>query len=157
MRPIRAVALALVPALGLLALAGCGDEGSGSGSTPSSTPTPTPSVVTDPTSAPTTPNTKSPSNTTDPSGEQADVTLDVTIANGKVSPSGKSIKVAVGNKVKITGVSDVHEEIHVHGYDKTLKLDKGKPGSLVFTADKKGSFEVETHETGKVIARLVVS
>jgi hypothetical protein len=156
-RSVRA--LAVVPALGLLALAGCGDEGdAGAATSPTvSSPTPSSSVATEPTTPATTPNTKSPSNTAAPSGEYANVTIDVTIAGGKVSPSGKNIKMAVGSKVKITGVSDVHDEIHVHGYDKTLELDPGKPGWLIFKADRKGSFEVETHETGRLIAKLVVS
>ena len=146
--------------LGMLVLAGCGDEDDNPGTaptSPASASTPTPSVVTDPTTPTPTPNTKSPSNTADPSGEQADVTIDVTIAGGEVSPSGQTVKVAVGNTVRITGMTDAADEVHVHGYDKTLELKPGKPGAIIFKADKKGSFEVETHETGKLIAKLVVS
>jgi hypothetical protein len=156
----RAVILAVLPAIGVLTLAGCGDEG-GAGSSPSSPSSPTsgPPVTVMPTvSTPATPpKNATPSNTTDPSGDEADVNVEVTITGDKVSPSGANIKVAAGNTVKIVGTSDVEEELHVHGYDKTLALKPGKPGSLIFTADTKGTFEVETHESGKLVAKLVVS
>lgn len=160
----RGTALALLPALGMLVLAGCGDD-SGSGATPSTTPSTAPSSEPTPTQTPSgnpstpasTPNTKSPSNTADPSGEQADVTVNVTVANGKVNPSGASIRVKAGQTVLITGVSDAEDQLHVHGYDKEVELKPGKPASVKFTANMKGTFEVETHESGKLVAKLVVS
>jgi hypothetical protein len=158
----RGTALALLPALGMLVLAGCGDD-STSSSSPSSNPTSAPTTA--PTSTPTdtsgtpgsTPNTKSPSNTADPSGETADVTINVVVANGKVNPSGSSIKVKAGQTVLVTAVSDAQDELHIHGYDKELELSPGKPASVKFTANMKGTFEVETHESGKLVAKLVVS
>lgn len=155
----RGTALALLPALGMLVLAGCGDD-SGAGATPSTAPSSAPTST--PTETPSgtpgsTPNTKSPSNTADPSGEQADVTVNVTVANGKVNPSGSSIKVKAGQTVLITAVSDAEDQLHIHGYDKELELKPGKPVSVKFTANMKGTFEVETHESGKLVAKLVVS
>jgi hypothetical protein len=157
----RGTATALLPALAMLVLAGCGNE-SDSGASPSTSPSATaPSTTpTDlPTMSPTPgkPNTGSPSNTADPSGEQADVTINVTVANGKVNPSGTSIKVKAGQKVLVTAVSDAPDELHIHGYDKELALTPGKTASVTFTADMKGTFEIETHESGKLVAKLVVS
>ncbi|MEV6413036.1 cupredoxin domain-containing protein [Kribbella sp. NPDC051718] len=157
----RGTALALLPALGMLVLAGCGDDSS-SGSSPTS---PSTAPTTAPTSAPTgtpsgpgsTPNTKSPSNTADPSGETADVTINVIVANGKVNPSGAGVKVKAGQTVLITAVSDADEELHIHGYDKELELAPGKPNSVKFEANMKGTFEIETHKSGKLVAKLVVS
>ncbi|MDX6261981.1 MAG: hypothetical protein QOH84_3669 [Kribbellaceae bacterium] len=157
----RGTALALLPALGMLVLAGCGDSDSGSGPTsPSTAPTTAPTSTPTDTSSTTpgsTPNTKSPSNTADPSGETADVTINVTVANGKVNPSGSSIKVKAGQTVLVTAISDADEELHIHGYDKELELSPGKPASVKFTANMKGTFEVETHKSGKLVAKLVVS
>jgi plastocyanin len=153
----RGAATALLPTLGVLVLAGCG--GSSSGSTPSpSAPASTP-TSTLPTNTPTpgSPNTGSPSNTADPSGETADVTINVTVANGKVNPSGATIKVQAGQTVLVTAVSDQPEELHIHGYDKELELSPGKSVSVKFTANMKGTFEVETHKSGKLVAKLVVS
>lgn len=157
----RGTALALLPALGMLVLAGCGGgDDSGAGSTPSPSVAPTASPTEAPSGTPSTPGgpkTNTPSNTADPSGDQADVTLNVTVANGKVNPSGSSIKVKAGQTVLITAVSDAADELHIHGYDKELELAPGKPASVKFTANMKGTFEVETHESGKLVAKLVVS
>ncbi|TDW15061.1 cupredoxin domain-containing protein [Kribbella kalugense] len=154
----RGAAAALLPTLGMLVLAGCGGGDSNSGATspspsaPASTPTlPTVSAT------PGSPNPSTPSNTADPSGEQADVTIDVTVANGKVNPSGATIKVKAGQTVLVKAMSDADDELHIHGYDKELELSPGKPVSVKFTANMKGTFEVETHKSGKLVAKLVVS
>jgi cytoskeletal protein RodZ len=153
----RGTAVALLPALGMLALAGCGgNSNSGSGSSPSTAPTSAPSTVSTPTGTATQPQTSTPSNTT-PSGNTADVTINVTVANGKVNPSGASINVKAGQTVLITAVSDAADEVHVHGYDKQLPLTPGKPASVRFVANMKGTFEIETHESNKLVAKLVVS
>ncbi|MFI6832201.1 cupredoxin domain-containing protein [Kribbella sp. NPDC050241] len=156
----RGTAAALLPTLGMLVLAGCGGGDSDSGaspSTPPSTPASTPSDLPTMTATPGKPNSSTPSNTADPSGEQADVTINVTVANGKVNPSGASIKAKAGQTVLVTAVSDADEELHIHGYDKELELTPGKPASVKFTANMKGTFEIETHKSGKLVAKLVVS
>jgi hypothetical protein len=159
----RGTATALLPALALFVLAGCGnDSGSGaSPSTPTSAPTTAPTTAPSdvPTNTPTPgkPNSSTPSTTTDPSGDQADVTLAITVANGKVNPSGATVKVKAGQTVLVTAVSDAADELHIHGYNKELELTPGKPAQVKFTADMKGTFEVETHESAKLVAKLVVS
>jgi plastocyanin len=152
----RGAATALLPTLGILVLAGCGGGGSDSGSNTPSPSAPTSNLPTN-TPTPGSPNTSSPSNTADPSGEQADVTVDVTVANGKVNPSGATIKVKAGQTVLFKVISDADDELHIHGYDKELELSPGKPASVKFTANMKGTFEVETHKSGKLVAKLVVS
>lgn len=147
----RGTAVALLPALGMLALAGCGgNSNSGSGSSPNTAATSAPTSVSTPTNTATQPQTSTPSNT-------ADVTINVTVANGKVNPSGASINVKAGQTVLITAVSDAADEVHVHGYDKQLPLTPGKPASVRFVANMKGTFEIETHESNKLVAKLVVS
>jgi ABC-type glycerol-3-phosphate transport system substrate-binding protein len=156
----RGAAATLLPTLGLLVLAGCGGGDSDSDASPSNTPSSpasTPTTVPTMTPTPGKPNTNSPSNTADPSGEQADVTINVTVANGKVNPSGATIKAKAGQTVLVTAVSDAEDEVHIHGYDKELPLTPGKPASVKFTANMKGTFEIETHESGKLVAKLVVS
>jgi hypothetical protein len=158
----RGTALAILPTLGMLVLAGCGGGDSGNGASPSTTPSNTPTATatdlpTTPTMTPTAPKTNTPSNTADPSGEQADVTINVTVANGKVNPSGTSIKVQAGQTVLITAISDAADQLHIHGYDKELELQPGKTAQVKFTANMKGTFEIETHESGKLVAKLVVS
>jgi hypothetical protein len=151
----RGTAFALLPALGMLALAGCGSNSdAGSGSSPSTAPT---SAQATATGTATEPQTSTPSNTSNPSGNTADVTINVTVAKGKVNPNGASINVKAGQTVLVTAVSDAPDEVHVHGYDKELPLTPGKPASVKFVANMKGTFEVETHESNKLVAKLVVS
>ncbi|MGZ0148226.1 cupredoxin domain-containing protein [Kribbella sp. WER1] len=154
----RGAATALLPTLGMLVLAGCGGGDSSGSSTPSPGDSGTPtSTLPANTPTPGAPNTGSPSNTADPSDETADVKIDVTVANGKVNPSGATIKVKAGQTVLVTATSDAAEELHIHGYDKELELTPGKAASVKFTANMKGTFEVETHKSGKLVAKLVVS
>ena len=87
----------------------------------------------------------------------ADVTIAVTIADGRVTPNAESIRVELGQTVLITAVSDTADSIHVHGYDHTLTVGPGEPAEIKFTADQPGVFEVETHETHKLAVKLIVS
>jgi hypothetical protein len=87
----------------------------------------------------------------------ADVMVNVTIAEGKVTPIGASTRVDVGQSVQVTAISDVDESLHVHGYDKTLAVSPGQPSAVTFLADQSGVFEIETHDSGKLVAKLIVS
>ncbi|MDX6237015.1 MAG: hypothetical protein QOG10_1830 [Kribbellaceae bacterium] len=149
-RLARPTALALLPALGMLVLAGCSgsnNPASGPSNTPSTAPTSTSTTSSAPTGTP----------SATPSAPQADVTINVTIANGKVNPNGATIQVKAGQTVLVTAVSDTAEELHIHGYNKLLELSPGKPASVKFTANMKGTFEMETHKSGKLVAKLAVS
>src|SRR5690242_3435745 len=108
----RGTATALLPALAVFVLAACGNDtpSGGSPSTPTTAPTTAPSDVPTNTPTPGKPNSSGPSNTADPSGDQADVTLAITVANGKVNPSGATVKVQAGQTVLVTAVSDAAEE-----------------------------------------------
>lgn len=154
-----------VALLATLALTGCGSD-----DTPAATATPSPTTsaaapttpvattATSPT-APTAPTPiASPSTPASTADVTVDVTVDVTIAGGKVSAGQQSVvKAKAGQSVRINAVSDVADSLHVHGYDRTLELKPGKPARLEFTTGTKGIFEVETHETGKLVFKLQVS
>lgn len=86
------------------------------------------------------------------------VTIDISIADGQVSPNGEKIDVAKGQTVVLNVTSDTDDEIHAHtngdGYE--LEVTAGKAVSGTFVASDTGSFEVESHHLEKVIAILVV-
>ena len=84
------------------------------------------------------------------------VTIAVTIANGKVSPSGAKYDVSKGSTVTINVTSDSADIIHVHGYEIEKDVVAGTPLVITFTADQTGSFEVETHVIEATIATLNV-
>ena len=120
----------------------------------------TPDPAATPPSAPSAPSSPRPSAATARSkaaSPAADATIAVTIADGKVRPNAEDVKVKQGQTVRVTIRSDVDESIHVHGYDKTAKASPGEPGEVTFTADVKGVFEIETHESAKLAAKLIVS
>lgn len=84
------------------------------------------------------------------------LTIAVTIAHGKVSPSGATYDVSKGTPVTITVTSDSADTIHVHGYEIEKDVVSGTPLSFTFTADQTGSFEIETHVIEATIATLNV-
>jgi hypothetical protein len=84
-------------------------------------------------------------------------TLAITIAGGTVSPTRANLRVRLGQRVKVSAVSDVPESIHIHGYDITLTLPPSVPGEITFTANQAGVFDIETHESGKLVTTLIVS
>lgn len=91
----------------------------------------------------------------DDAGEDVE-TLEVTIADGGVSPPFDTYEVALGADVRIEITSDVADELHLHGYDLELELEPGEPGVLEFTADIEGRFELETHDLGLQLLQLEV-
>lgn len=70
--------------------------------------------------------------------------VDVVISNGEVSGGG-TFRFDLGDTVSITVVSDVDDEIHVHGYDLFFDVVAGVPLTIEFPADVPGVFEVEVH------------
>ena len=55
------------------------------------------------------------------------------------------ISVPQGTPVTLRITVDHHDELHLHGYDLTLKLPTATPAELSFVADKSGRFEYELH------------
>ena len=85
------------------------------------------------------------------------VTIDITIADGQVTPNGKKIDVAVGKTIVLNVISDEHDEVHAHtddadGYE--LEAPAGKKVSGRFSVNVPGSYEVESHHLEKVIVIL---
>jgi plastocyanin len=84
------------------------------------------------------------------------LTIPITIANGKVDPSGKKIDVSVGGQVTLQVTSDQADEIHAHtggnGYE--LEVKANEPTTGTFTVPSPGSFEVESHHLEKIIVIL---
>jgi len=86
----------------------------------------------------------------------APLTIAVTEAQGKVTPSGQKIDAQVGQTVRLTVTSDADDEIHAHiggdGYE--LEVTAGQPATGEFVLSSPGSFEVESHHLEQVIVVL---
>lgn len=128
------------------------------GASPAATTSPSPSASSpaSPTAGPSTASPTPEPGTLEPPAA-ADVTVDIAIAGGKVTTGVQNVMVEQGQSVMIRGVSDVADSLHVHGYDQSLDLKPREPAELTLTADVTGVFEIETHETALLVAKLTVS
>lgn len=101
-----------------------------------------------------------PTSSMEPSAAEAtapdEVTIEVTIADGKVDPNGKKLDVEVGQRIVLFVTSDEDDEVHAHnggdGYE--LEVEAGTKVRGEFTLDTPGSYEVESHHLGKTIVIL---
>ena len=84
------------------------------------------------------------------------MTIDITIADGQVTPNGKKINIDVGQTIVLNVTSDEDDEIHAHtegdGYE--LEVPAGKKATGKFEINSPGSYEVESHHLEKVIVIL---
>ncbi|MFJ2094346.1 hypothetical protein ACIOEW_34590 [Streptomyces sp. NPDC087901] len=85
-----------------------------------------------------------------------DATVEISVRDGKVSPTPGRTEVKKGRTVRLQVRSDRADTLHVHGYDKEARLPAGRTVTLTFTADRTGLFEVETHESDLLLTQLVV-
>ena len=95
-----------------------------------------------------------------PSADSGDrVVVDITIADGKVTPNGEKVDVAVGQEVQLNVTSDADDEIHAHTDEPTGTSSRSRPAVPAtgrFTVASAGSFEVESHHLEKIIVILNV-
>ena len=136
--------VAVVAALSL-GVAGCGDDGDDASDTETTT-----------TSSPDEPS----DSASEPSDEPDDdaVVLDITIADGEVTPAGETVEAKVGQPIELRVDSDAEDELHVHSnpeHEFEVKAADGQ--DFTFTIEQPGQVEIETHETGVVVAELVVT
>ena len=82
-------------------------------------------------------------------------TIEVGYAGGTITGGGKR-SAALRQTVVIKVTSDVADEIHLHGYDKTADAAPGTVATITFIADKPGVFEVELEKKGLKLFELEV-
>ena len=141
-RPAPRAAAVLL--LALLPLTACGTDDDSAASEPTVSAT-----TAAPSGAPSTP--AEPSTTPDDAQ-----TIAVTVAGGNVTGVEPRTVVPVGTRVRLVVTSDTADEVHVHGYEKTLAVPAGQPAQVEFVADTPGLFEVELHDAGTLLTRLQV-
>ena len=100
------------------------------------------------------------SSTTGPSAGRAPTlavhTISVKVRGGKATGDTGKVTVPLGSPVVISVSSDVADEIHVHGYERTVKVPAASTASVVFTANKPGTFEVELENPQVPLLQLQV-
>ena len=78
------------------------------------------------------------------------------VAAGKPIDGIQRITVAKGDSVQVEVTGAPGEELHLHGYDKTLELGADGAGTLAFEATIQGRFELELERAGVAIADITV-
>jgi hypothetical protein len=159
------IALAVV----VLALftAGCGDtvttttEPPGAEASPTPTTTAAPATTAD-TAPPTTSQTTTlPATTTSTSttidDNAPDVTASATVTDGEVATDTPRVEAELGSVVEVTVISDVADELHIHGYDLFADLEPGVAATVRFEADIPGIFEIELEDARLEVFSLEVS
>lgn len=142
------VSVAAVAALMVLVTGGCGDDAQESDepTSPSS-------------SAPAESGSESPA-TGSPSAEAPEApeatTIDVTIENGEVSPSGDRVEAAVGETIVFSITSDVAGEMHVHSApEQEIAFTPGTTEHEL-TIETPGVVAVELHDPALTVVQLEV-
>jgi hypothetical protein len=96
----------------------------------------------------------------DMSNEQAPPTrliVDVTIKDGKVTPTNEQLEAGVKQQIIIRINSDAADELHVHSTPEHSFNVEAKPmQSFQFTVDVPGKVDVELHKLNKTIATIQV-
>jgi hypothetical protein len=81
----------------------------------------------------------------------------ITIVDGQPEGGVQELEFTAGEDVRFEVLSDVAEEVHVHGYDVMTDVEPGKVATIEFPADVEGVFEVELEESVVPIAELTVN
>ena len=66
------------------------------------------------------------------------------------------LKYEHGDTIRLRFVSNVADEVHIHGFDRYVQVPARRPTTERFEADLEGIFEVEAHESGELLAELEV-
>ncbi len=80
----------------------------------------------------------------------------ITVVDGQPKGGVSDLSYGKGDEVRIEVVSDVAEEVHVHGYDISKEVEAGGEVKISFDAGIEGVFEVELEQTAVQIAQLTV-
>jgi len=72
----------------------------------------------------------------------------IKVEKGKIVSGPNTLTINEGENVVLNFTVDKAEEIHLHGYDKMVELEKGVSGKLSFMANLTGRFTFELENEG---------
>ena len=75
--------------------------------------------------------------------------IDVTLKNRKVIAPKSKIRIFEGETVELRWSTDEMVKLHLHGYDKELKVLPGKPASMKIKGRLTGRFPITSHGWGR--------
>ena len=82
--------------------------------------------------------------------------FDLVVKNKKLASGSANLKVTEGDQVTINITNDEDEELHLHGYDKSVDLETSKSAQLTFTANLTGRFPFELEHSKTELGALEV-
>lgn len=83
--------------------------------------------------------------------------LDVTIADGTVTPTNAELSARVGEPITIDVTSDTADELHVHAVpEHEFEVKPAAGQHFRFTVDVPGRVEVELHHLNRTVAVIQV-
>ena len=84
--------------------------------------------------------------------------VEISVIIGQTSGSAVAYQATLGSTVRLKILNpDTDDEFHLHGYDLGSGVTPaGQEAIIEFTADKLGTFDLESHVTGDWILTLVV-
>ena len=83
-------------------------------------------------------------------------TLDITVADGAISPNGERIELGIGEEITINVDSDVAGSFHVHSTpEQEVEFTEGESTSTL-SFDRPGVVEMESHDPTLVVAQFEV-
>ncbi len=94
---------------------------------------------------------------TQKSPAQETKTFSLTVLDKKLTSGSPSLQAKQGDTVVINITVNEDEELHLHGYDKSVDLEKDKPAKLTLTADKVGHFPFELEKSSTELGALEVT
>ena len=135
--PLRRTLIA-VTATAVLALAGCGGDDEPSTSEPSAS--------------------ESSGSGQSPTSKPANgaTQVDVTIEGDDVTPVAQAVQIGVGETVVLNVTSDRAGELHVHSSPEQFVAFGAGETRRDLAIDKPGQVDIEEHDTGALVARLLV-
>jgi plastocyanin len=93
----------------------------------------------------------------DDPAEPATTRIEVTFADGDVSPQGDRLEVKAGGTIEFTITADEPGSIHVHSSpEQEFEYDAGT-NTYEITIDTPGVVDIESHDPETVIVQLEVS
>lgn len=92
----------------------------------------------------------------DPAVPPREVLADITVQDGRRVSGPALIAATQGQVLRLRVSSNRADEMHLHGYDRTLKLAAGAPAELTLELALSGRFEIELHHAHSALAVLEV-
>ena len=84
-------------------------------------------------------------------------TFEIIVKNRKIVSGTHTFQATEGDTITMRLTVDEGGEVHLHGYDKHVDLEKNVPGDLTFTANLTGrfSFELEDSKTDLGVLEVI--